>query len=413
MRIKRLSVSFAVYLDLFLTCPLTTSQDVEEAMKETLAAVARKLISPSQRFEIKTASHKLRELLARACFWRWEVARFRLGQDSPYEVLYIGRKQQRELAQVLISGKDQQAADSGQVEPVASGHVVVVSEMPTTGALSVPHYLSAVVPLGRSLEDITARYDSELRRSIRKNRPLYGMRQALSDEDIAMADAQLLRPYASARQGARAVQIPTQEVFRLARGFGRLDLITLGDEVVACHLGCEVVRGGKRYWSTVRFGYCEAVFSDAKKLREVNSITTFMALEWALDNGFDYYDIGMCLARPDDGLLKWKRRRGGDVDPFGNHAYLFVRLPKTGSARFLWDTPLFAVEGNKLTLHLGLPEGPSDEEFASRYREMVFGGLHKIYLYGARTAAEQFVESLRSRYADIQSPPTMERVLSS
>lgn len=381
-------------------------------MKKTLAAVARTFISPSTRYEIKTASHKIRELMGRSCVWRWEVARFRLGQESPYEVLYIGRKQQRELAQVLISGKEQGEAGEGHSTPVASGHVVVVSEMPTSGALTVPHYLSAVVPLGRSLEDITARYDSELRRSIRKNRPLYSMRQALSDEDIAMADTQLLRPYATARQGGRAVQIPSEEVLRLAKGFGRLDLITLGDEVVACHLGCEVVRGGKRYWSTVRFGYCEAVFSDARKLREVNSITTFMALEWALANGFDYYDIGMCLARPDDGLLKWKRRRGGDVDPFGNYGYLFVRLPKTGIARFLWDTPLFAVEGNKLTLHLGLPEGPSEEEIASRYREMVFGGLHKIYLYGARTAAEQFVETLRSRYADVQSPPKMERVLS-
>lgn len=114
--------------------------------------------------------------------------------------------------------------------------------------------------------------------------------------------------------------------------------------MIGCHLGCEVVRGGKRYWSTLRFGYCEAVFSDAKRLREVNSITTFMALEWALQQGFDYYDIGLCLARPDDGLLKWKRRRGGDIDSLGNHAYLFVRLPKTGTAKFLWDTPMFAVE---------------------------------------------------------------------
>jgi hypothetical protein len=86
--------------------------------------------------------------------------------------------------------------------------VVVVSEMPTTGALNVPHYLSAVVPLGRPLEEITARYDSELRRSIRKNRPLYQMRQTLDDDEIAMADRDLLRPYASARQGIHAAQFP-------------------------------------------------------------------------------------------------------------------------------------------------------------------------------------------------------------
>lgn len=382
-------------------------------MKATLTAVARKLISPSIRYEMRHLASKILEVMARACFWRWEIARFRLQQESPYEIVYIGRKQQREMAKLLIAGKGQGSAaiiDSANAT-MAANHVVVVSEMPTSGALSVPHYLSAVVPLGRSLDDITARYDSELRRSIRKNRPLYQMRQARSDDEIAMADRDLLRPYASARQGIHAAQFPTEEVYRIASSVGRLDLITLGEEVIGCHLGCEVVRGGKRYWSTLRFGYCEAVFTDARKLREVNSITTFMALEWALKQGFDYYDIGLCLARPDDGLLKWKRRRGGDIDSLGNHACLFVRLPRTGTAKFLWDTPMFAIEGDKLTLHLGLPEGPSDEEVASRYQEMVFGGLHKIYFYGGNGAADAFVESLRCRYANLQSPPAMERVM--
>lgn len=382
-------------------------------MKENLAAVARKVISPSLRYEIRTVSSKLRELLARNCFWRWEISRFRRQQASPYEILYIGRKQQREMAKLLIGGKgQQQAAEAADgAAPASTRHVVLVSEMPTSGSLTVPHYLSAVVPLGRSLEDITARYDSELRRSIRKNRPLYQMRQTQADDEIAMADQQFLRPYATARQGIHAAQFPTDEVFRLAKGVGRLDLITCGDEVIGCHLGCEITRDGKRYWSTLRFGYCEAVFSDPKRLREVNSITTFMALEWALANGYDYYDIGLCLARPDDGLLKWKRRRGGDIDALGNHAYMFIRLPRTGTAQFLWDTPLFAIEGDKLTLHLGLPEGPSDDEVASRYHEMVFGGLHKIYLYGASSSAESFLQTLRSRYATVQSPPMMERVV--
>ncbi|WP_248920238.1 hypothetical protein [Pseudomonas entomophila] len=383
-------------------------------MKAHLAAIARTLLSPSLRYEIRNTSNKLRDLLSRACFWRWEVARFKLQQESPYEILYIGRKQQRAMAKLLIGGKSHGDVPvvEGEKRSSASGHVVVVSEMPTSGALNVPHYLSAVVPLGRSLDEITARYDSELRRSIRKHRPLYQMRQTLDDEEIAMADRELLRPYATARQGIHAAQFPTDDVFRLAKGVGRLDLITFDGEVVACHLGCEITRGGKRYWSTLRFGYCEAVFSDPKRLREVNSITTFMALEWALEHGFDYYDIGLCLARPDDGLLKWKRRRGGDIDSLGNHAYMFVRLPKAGVAQFLWDTPLFAVEGSKLTLHLGLPDDASDEEVADRYHEMVFGGLHKIYLYGAGRAGEQFLETLRTRYASLQTPPSMERIFS-
>ncbi|MNM96027.1 hypothetical protein GPJ81_12285 [Pseudomonas alkylphenolica] len=382
-------------------------------MKANLVAVVRKHVSPAMRYEIRTALNKLHDILGRACFWRWEIARFRLQQESPFEILYVGRKQYRDVAKVLIGGKslrDSPVAPD-QAVPAASSHVVVVSEMPTSGALSVPHYLSAVVPLlGRSLEEITARYDSELRRSIRKHRPLYWMKQALSDEEIAMADKHLLRAYATARQGEHAAQFSTETVFRLAKTVGRLDLIMQGDEVVGCHLGCEITRGTKRYWSTLRFGYCEAVFSDAKKLKEANSINTYMALEWAVENGFDYYDIGLCLARPDDGLLKWKRRRGGDIDSLGNHAYMFVRLPKTGTAKFLWDTPLFAVEGDKLTLHLGLPDGASDDEVASRYHEMVFGGLHKIYLYGGKSSGELFVETLRSRYANLQSPPLMERI---
>ncbi|MBK5004287.1 hypothetical protein [Pseudomonas sp. S32] len=380
-------------------------------MKKTLTAVARRHLSPSLRYDLRLWASKAGEVVARACFWRWEMSRFRLQPTSPYEILYIGRKQQREMAKLLIGGKGHVARAVDGTPQRDAGQVVVVSEMPTAGALSVPHYLSAVVPLGRALEDITARYDSELRRSIRKHRPLYAMRQAATDEEISMADRELLRPYATARQGIHAAQFPTEEVFRIAKTVGRLDLITLGDEVIGCHLGCEVVRDGKRYWSTLRFGYCEAVFSDAKRLREVNSITTFMALEWALAQGFDYYDIGLCLARPDDGLLKWKRRRGGDVDSLGNHAYLFVRLPKKGTADFLWETPLFAVEGNKLTLHLGLPTGASAEQVASRYHEMVFGGLHKIYLYGREEAVQGLEQALQNRYANLQSSPVMQRVL--
>jgi hypothetical protein len=352
--------------------------------------------------------------MGRACLWRWEIARFRLQKSNDYEVLYVGRKSRREMARLLIGGKpevDTQPGDGPQQSGAAS-HRLLISEMPSAGALYVPHYLSAIIPLGRPLEEIIARYDGELRRSIRKCRPLYRMQQVLTDEAIGKADREMLQPYAQARHGLYAKQFDSQEVVRIAQTVGRLDLIMKGDEVVACHFGCVITRAGKRYWSTLRFGYPEAVFSDPKRLREVNSITTFMALEWAIEQGFDYYDIGQCLARPDDGLLKWKRRRGGDVDTLGNQAYMFVRLPKTGIAKFLWEFPLFAVEDSKLTLHLGLPDGPSDQEVVDRYREMVFGGLFKIYIYCAKAPGELLLENLRDRYAHFQSPPILERVAS-
>jgi hypothetical protein len=379
-------------------------------MKENIAALIRKLISPSLRFEIRKAVSWLRDILSRACFWRWEIVRFKLRENSPFHVIYVGRKAQREFAKVLM-GAESGASDI-PLKPGPSSQAVLVSEMPTPGALCVPQYLSAVVPLSRSIEEITARYNTELRRNLRKNRLRYRMQQALNDDEIESADLQMLQPYAKARHGAAASQIETHEVRRVAKNAGRLDLVLLEDEVVACHLGCVITRAGKRYWSTIRFGYPETVYSDAKKLREINSITTFMALEWALENGFDYYDIGTCLARPDDGLLEWKRRRGGDVDTLGNYGYMFVRLPKTGAAQFLWETPLFAVEGKKLTLHLGLPDGPSDDEIASRYREMGFGGLSKIYLHCARKPQESVLETLRGRYSHLKTAPIMECVIS-
>jgi hypothetical protein len=379
-------------------------------MKKYIAELIRKLISPSMRFELRKALAWLKDIGGRACFWRWEIARFKLREDSTYDILYVGRKTQREFVKVLL-GAESQAVNS-QLKLDNSERTVWVSEMPTLGALYVPQYLSAVVPLNRSIEDITARYNTELRRNLRKNRLRYRMKQALNDDEIEIADREMLKPYASARHGAAASQIESREVQRVAKSAGRLDLVLLEDEIVACHLGCVITRAGKRYWSTVRFGYPDGVFSDAKKLREINSITTFMALEWAIENGFDYYDIGTCLARPDDGLLEWKRRRGGDVDTLGNYGYLFVRLPKVGAAQFLWETPLFAVEGKKLTLHLGLPDGPSDEEVAGRYREMGFGGLFKIYLHYSRKPEEALLDTLRGRYAHLALPPILETIVS-
>ncbi|MHC8354590.1 hypothetical protein ACYZTL_04950 [Pseudomonas sp. LB3P81] len=379
-------------------------------MKEYIAELMRQLLSPSMRFELRKAVAWLRDILGRACFWRWELVRFRLREDSRYDILYVGRKTQREFVKVLL-GVQSQAVD-GQLKLSKSDRTVWVSEMPTPGALYVPQYLSAVVPLSRSIDEITARYNTELRRNLRKNRLRYRMKQALNDDEIESADREMLQPYAKARHGSAASQIEAREVQRVAKIAGRLDLVVLEDEIVACHLGCVVTRAGKRYWSTVRFGYPDVVFSDTKKLREVNSITTFMALEWAIENSFDYYDIGTCLARPDDGLLEWKRRRGGDVDTLGNHGYLFIQLPRTGAAQFLWEAPLFAVEGKNLTLHLGLPDGPSDEEVANRYREMGFGGLSKIYLHCSRVPGEVLLDTLRSRYAHLNAPPVLESIVS-
>jgi len=287
----------------------------------------------------------------------------------------------------------------------------VVSEMWIPGALHIPWMLSSIVPLGRMIEDITAEYHSQLRRDLHKNRSRYCLQQVTDEREIELADRDMLRPYAKARHGTAAAQIAPHEVRRMAQQYGRLDLLLLEGQVVGCQLGCAFTRSGKRYWSTNRCGYPETVFSDHKQLRDYNSMNIYLAMEWAIDNGFDYYDIGPSLGRPGDGLLEWKRRRGGVLDTMGNSGYFHVRLPRVGAAQFLWDAPLFAVENRKLTLHLGIPSGKSDTEIAHRYREMGFGGLNKLYLHCAKMPDDHLLETLRGYYAGQRLPPGMELVI--
>ncbi|MBU0621587.1 MAG: GNAT family N-acetyltransferase [Gammaproteobacteria bacterium] len=357
------------------------------------------------KFSLREYAASLRELLSRACFWRWEIANLPVQNGSPYNIIYTGRKTHREWAKALL-GADGEVCSS-QKNLNISSQSALVCDLPFPGALRVPQTLRFTMPLGRPIEEITAGFESELRRRLRKCWGRYRMQQILDDAEIDRADREMLQPYASARHGMGASQVDPDEVRRIAQKFGRLELVLLEDEVVACQTGCVITRAGKRYWSSIRFGYPESIYSDPKRLNETNSINFYLALEWAIDNGFDYYDMGVSLGRPEDNLLQWKKRWGGALDKMGIHGYFYVRLPKTGTAQFLWDAPLFAIEHQKISLHLGLPSGPNDDEVMIRYRLMSFGGLFKVYLHCAGSPSEGLLESLRSQYSRQKSPPDL------
>ena len=350
------------------------------------------------RFELREAAAWLREQFDRACFWRWEITRIDAGTASKYDIIYAGRKAHRKLAGILL--RAQPTIDTSPVDDKRSSKAVIVSELPIPGALCVPHYLRAIVPLGRPIEEIMAGYDNKLQRTLLKQRKLCQIRQTLDIDEIDRADREMIQPFAKARHGSSANLLPSQIVRKTALEYGRLDLVSQEGEVVACMLGQESIRAGKRYWIADRCGYPEKVFSDPKRLGDANSINHVLAIERAIENGFDYCDFALCFARPDDGLLQFKRRRGAEVHTIGlrGHGHFHIRLPKVGAAQFLWETPLFAVERNKLTLHLGLPEGSSDDEFTIRYRQMGFGGLSKVYLHCDRPPRERVLATLRSFY---------------
>jgi hypothetical protein len=375
-------------------------------MKDYILNLVRDLTSPSVRYEVRKAANWLKEQLSRACLWNWEIARLPVHEHSPYGITYIGRKSQRELVKAILAGNH--TIDSIPSSRLKPDRTVIISEIPFPGAMCVPAYLGSIVPLGRSIEEITANYHSQLRRELKKHRPRYRLQQVLDSAEIEYVDHEMLRPYATARHGAGAAHIQLDEVKRMAQKYGRLDLLLLEDVEVGCQLGHVITRAGKSYWSTNRCGYPEAVYSDNKRLREINSMNIHLALEWAIKNGFDYYDLGVALGRPGDGLLEWKRRLGGELDTMDHRVYFHIRLPKLGAEQFLWDAPLFAVERRKLTLHIGVPDGQNDDEVSKRYREMGFGGLFKVYLHCAKPPGEGLLETLRGYYAHLRSPPMME-----
>lgn len=348
--------------------------------------------------------NRLQSQMALAQVWRWEFVRLREDNGDPLEVTFLGRRVGRESA---CSTFGLVAADTlgGARTAMRSPQRILVSEVPVPGALRVPARVHVVVPLGRPLEDIVGDYSKSLRRRLMKELAHVELRRVTDHAEIERIHREMLVPYARARHGDGAHNFPIEFVRKVALVRGRLDLVLLQGEEVACKLAYGMVQSGRRYWVALRVGYPEAVFSDPDRLGETNSISSFAGLVQAHENGFDFYDLGQSLPRFDDGNLQWKRRRGGFLEASWSNTFFFVKIPKESQAPFLWNSPLFSLEEGHLTLRLGLPEGPSDEDVANRYREIGFGGLTKVCLHCARPPGDDLIRQLRSRYARFSHPP--------
>lgn len=364
----------------------------------------KSLISPAIRYAIRNIASFLRERLDRARLWNWKKHRLVTQGDNPYEIVYTGRSKSLVIAKSLLR------ADNSNVTRISNidlyNRTVFVSEFPMPGSLRVPWSLRTVITLGKPIEEIRSGFGNELRKRIRKYQNKYHTQQALLDDDINRAEREMLQPFAGARHGADCIPVDPKYVSEMAR-YGRLQLMLQDKDEVACQLSCATYWSGKRYWSMMRCGYSAAVFSDPKRLREVNTMNHYLEIEWAATNNYDYLDMQTSLGSPDDSILQWKRRWNSLLELRGQHGFFSIRLPRTGASQFLWHAPLFAVESRTLTLHLGLPNGPSDDEITARYREMGFGGLSKIYLHCARAPGENLLSTLYGYYKHLHTPPTI------
>ena len=366
-----------------------------------LISALKNHVSPSLKFEIRQKPPQLKHFFSSLNWLRWQHYSFLLNETNLTIVHYNGRPENKPVLMALLG------ADSAIPYPsIPSDDKVYVTEHPMRDAICIPFYLNTIVKLGRPIEDIVATYSNRLIRYIKSQRPYYRYQAVDSRDKIDAIENTMLKPYAIARHGSGAALLGPGVVQKIAqKAYGRLDVLLQGDEEVGCHLGNSYTRKGKRYWHVNRLAYPSNVFLDYKRWGEVNSINLHLALESAIENGYDYCDYGVSLAKPGHGLIEWKRRRRGFLATHDNFDYFYMKLPKTGGAQFLWHSPVFGVEGGKPTLHLGIPEGKTEEEMLTRYHEMGYGGLYKVYLDCVTPPSAQFVESILALYPNQDPQP--------
>ena len=143
----------------------TLSKKIRSVTSALSVTTSLKWLSPSTRHNAKRIVAWFGEQLNKACFWNWEVVRFPMNTGQPYNIIYIGRKINLNLAKALINVS--QNADITTTGNGSDGRVIV-SEIPFPGSMCVPSLLNSIVPLGRPIDEITANFHSQLRRNLKK-----------------------------------------------------------------------------------------------------------------------------------------------------------------------------------------------------------------------------------------------------
>jgi hypothetical protein len=368
--------------------------------------LTRSLLLSSVAFEAKKWLRQFIEGCAWAALWNWQVTREPVATHSLHSLLYIGRRKHKSQAMVLLGLWTRNPKEALPATAQPQGRLLV-SEMPFVGALCVPNHLSSVLPLDRPFEKLLENMGKDTLKFYNKQRSRYQVQPITSAEDLAHADQAMLRAYASHRYGEWAQHFDRGRLQQLARTPGGLNYVLLDGAPVACYVGSALGRGGQRYWRGERGGYSEAVYTQNKLFSEVNRMTYFLEIEQACQQGYAFYEYGLSLARPDDGVMQWKRKLRGQLDTMGNYNYFFVAPPKGLESAFFWEFPLFALELGALDLHVGLPADVADEAFASRCSTLGFGGLRTVVLHCQKPPSAHALAAVAALFAPFAHKPAI------
>lgn len=360
------------------------------------------LLSRSFKYAIKERGYRLREITGLACIWRYQLNALAHSKFSDARFYYFGLRSHHEMV-TLILNLDHASAVKGNAK-----QKIFVSEIPLPGSIRIPHNLTSMIPLkNRSIDEVLLGFEKSKRKFVNKVASNFLLKQVTDIKDVTRLNQDMLMPYAFARHGDTVVQLSWQQVLGMAFEYGQLHLLLENEKEVGCLIGHESIRSNKRCWLLYREGFPDFVFNDSPSYREKHIIIIYLQLQWALNNGFDYYDMAENPALADAGAAHYKRTFGAELSVVSNYNYFYLKLPKSMAAKFYWERPLFAVEGKAVVLHLGLPEGVDADEVARRYKLLNYGGLSKVYLHCDSAPSSAHTEAVVNVYSYQKSAPAL------
>ena len=356
----------------------------------------------SFKYAIKDCKDRLKELIQLAYVWRYQFGLFSHNEFSNVKFYFIGLKSHQEAATLMLD-LDSSPALSGDTKQRA-----FITGIPLLGSICIPHNLTSLIPLkNRSLDEVLMGFEKTKRRTINNAASGYLLNQISDIKEVYRLNQEMLMPYALARHGKTVIQLTLEFVAGMATKYGRLHLLVKDGKEVGCLIGFESICNKKRYWLMIREGFPDFIFNDKNSQREKHIMIIYRELEWAIENGYDYYDMGFNQAYPEKGPIQFKRSLGAELSTLNNYNFFYLKIPKNMAAKFYWENPQFAVEGKTVVLHLGLPEGKTANEVSERYKLLNFGGLSKVYLHCDSIPSGTHTESVMSIYQNQKSPPVI------
>jgi len=363
-------------------------------------------VSSAFKYEAKRIFLYTIELISRLSFFNWTIKRLPTRNKSYNTFMYIGRRNKQAMAS-LIMGFLPQTDSINQNEQAANSRVVV-SELPMPGAICVPNFLNTILPIDRSLEQLFENIGHDKLKFFLKHREKFSTRLITDNLEIETLNETMFKPFSKHRYGEWAIHYKSSKIQQIVRNQGVLNLIHQNDQVVSCSLSSELIYHGKRYWRGERSGFTEAVFSNSKHFSDINTMSYLLEIEWASKQNYDFYEMGVSLASPEDNVIQWKRRLRGQLNTMGNQTFFYVYPPQNNLSEYFWEKPLFGLESGNITLHLGMPSSQTEQDFIKRIRPMGFGGLSTIYLHCNELPSDDVLNAIANLYEHFKTKPTIQ-----